>query len=108
VNVYGLKEDILDHLAGDVTEFSVQMQRMRVKLRALIDQCNCYYVSCDGTDHRNIAVVYDLFASKGSLLIPLVVWAAVSYETTRQVPFIPCPRFLTIDLNGSLKISGLL
>jgi hypothetical protein len=65
LNVYGLKEDILDHLGGDVTGFSDQMQRIRLRLRALVDRCSCYYVSCDATNDGNLAVVYDLFAPKG-------------------------------------------
>jgi hypothetical protein len=63
VNVYGLKEDILDHLAGDVTEFSAQMSRMKAKLRTLVDQCRGYHVSCDAMNPRTLECLYEMLGA---------------------------------------------
>jgi hypothetical protein len=60
LNVYGLKEDILDHLGSDVAEFGEQMRHMRYQLRALIDHCRCYYVSCDVMAQGSLAAIYEL------------------------------------------------
>ncbi len=60
VNVYGLKEDILDALRSDVARFSVQMSRMRHMLRALINGARCYYLSCDAADSANLRAICDL------------------------------------------------
>jgi hypothetical protein len=60
LNVYGLKEDLLDHLDRDVMEFSVHMTGMKTKLRALVDRCRAYYVSCDATDPRNLETLCKL------------------------------------------------
>lgn len=63
INVYGLKEDILDHLGGDVWRFSTQMSRTRAQLRALIEASRCYYVSCDAADTRNLQTLRDLLSA---------------------------------------------
>jgi len=64
LNVYGLKEDVLDHLHGDVAAFSVQMRRARSQLRALVDRCRAYHVSCDATDPRGLENLYELLSSR--------------------------------------------
>jgi hypothetical protein len=64
VNVYGLKEDLLDSLAGDVTRFSAQMSQMRGRLRTVIRQSRCYYLSCDAEDPKNLEVLLDLMRSR--------------------------------------------
>jgi hypothetical protein len=66
LNVYGLKEDVLDHLGKDVSEFSVHMTGMKTKLRALVNQCRTYYLSCDATDPRNLQALYTLLGPKSS------------------------------------------
>ena len=53
VNVYGLKDDLLDVLEGDVTRFSSETARIRAQLRTVIDQSRCYYISCDAEDPKN-------------------------------------------------------
>ena len=60
VNVYGLKDDLLDVLAGDVARFSVEISKMRRQLRALIDAAQCYYLSCDAANSANLQAIWDL------------------------------------------------
>jgi hypothetical protein len=60
VNVYGLKEDLLDALAGDVARFSIEMSQMRKRLRTLIDGSRCYYLSCDAADSGNLQAICSL------------------------------------------------
>ncbi len=60
INVYGLKEDILDALDGDVAGFSVEMSRVRASLQALVDGSRCYYFSCDAAEPRNLRTIQDL------------------------------------------------
>lgn len=60
INVYGLKEDMLDHVGGDVWRFSAQMSRAKNQLRALVDASRCYYVSCDTADPRNLQALINL------------------------------------------------
>ena len=64
-NVYGLKEDILDALAGDVTRFSVEMSQMRARLRALVNRSRCYYLGCDAADPGNLRLICDLLKTPG-------------------------------------------
>jgi hypothetical protein len=63
INVYGLKEDMLDHLGGDVERFSAQVSRTRAQLRVLIDASRCYYVSCDAADARSLRQLRDLLGA---------------------------------------------
>jgi len=63
VNVYGLKDDVLDLMAGDVTRFSNEMARMKTHLRTLIQQSRCYYLSCDAADPENVAAISALLGS---------------------------------------------
>ena len=60
LNVYGLKEDVLDYLGGDVERFSVQMALMKHRLRALVEAVDGYYVGCDAADPRNLQKVLGL------------------------------------------------
>jgi hypothetical protein len=60
LNVYGLKEDVLDSLGGDVGRFSVEMSAMRARLRAVIDAARCYYLSCDTADSANLRAIWEL------------------------------------------------
>jgi hypothetical protein len=62
INVYGLKEDMLDHLGGDVERFSLQTSRMRAQLRDLIGSSRCYYISCDAADVRNLQALRNLLS----------------------------------------------
>ena len=62
LNVYGLKEDVLDLLSSDVQQFSVATARMRSELHALVNNSRCYYVSCDAAVDRNVQSIYDLLA----------------------------------------------
>jgi hypothetical protein len=57
LNVYGLKEDILDHLGGDIGSFALQMGRMRASLRALVNRCRTYYISCDVMQNENLECI---------------------------------------------------
>ena len=54
INVYGLKEDILDALGADVNQFAQEMTRIRTHLRSLVEASRCYYLSCDAADPRNL------------------------------------------------------
>lgn len=63
VNVYGLKEDLLDALAGEVPRFSVEMSHMKSRLRALINAARCYYLSCDAADSANFQAICHLLRS---------------------------------------------
>jgi hypothetical protein len=47
LNIYGLREDLFDHLDGDVHKFSAGLIAMKEQLRGLISQCRTFYVSCD-------------------------------------------------------------
>jgi hypothetical protein len=60
LNVYGLKEDVLDFLKSDVADFSVHTRAMRSQLRTLVGTCRAYYISCDSTDPQNLRQIYDL------------------------------------------------
>jgi hypothetical protein len=60
VNVYGLKEDVLDALGGDVARFSIEMSRMRESLRTLINSSRCHYLSCDAADPMTLRAICDL------------------------------------------------
>jgi hypothetical protein len=64
VNVYGLKEDLLDSLAADVTRFSEQMSQMKRQLRTVINQSRCYSLSCDAEDPNNLRTILDLLGSR--------------------------------------------
>jgi hypothetical protein len=63
INVYGLKEDILDHLACDVSRFSTQMRSMKAQLQSLVRNCRCYYLSCDAMNPRALDAIYELLRS---------------------------------------------
>jgi hypothetical protein len=54
VNIYGLREDVLDFLGSDVTRFSAEWSAMKHRLSSLIGRCRSYYVSCDATDPANL------------------------------------------------------
>jgi hypothetical protein len=58
LNIYGLREDVLDYLGGDVVKFSTEWSHMKTRLRKLIEQCRSYYVSCDATDPGNLQAIY--------------------------------------------------
>ena len=60
VNVYGLKEDVLDHFTGEVTAFSQCMQEMRERLRAIVTTCDAYYVSCDAMVPETLEALYQI------------------------------------------------
>ena len=60
LNVYGLKDDVLDSLGGDVGRFSVEMSAMRARLRAVIEGARCYYLSCDAADSANLREIWEL------------------------------------------------
>ena len=57
VSVYGLKDDVVDLVGGDVRRFSKEMSRMRTHLRALIQQSRCYYLSCDAADPEKLSAI---------------------------------------------------
>jgi hypothetical protein len=63
LNVYGLREDLLDYFGSDVEQFALHTSAMRASLRSLVARCAGYYVSCDATDDRNLKALYDLIAS---------------------------------------------
>jgi hypothetical protein len=58
LNVYGLKEDILEYLGEDIDEFSRQMRRTREALHRLIEHSNCHYVTCDVTNPDHLRAFY--------------------------------------------------
>jgi hypothetical protein len=60
LNVYGLKEDILDSLGGEVPRFSVEMAEMRARLRALVRGSRSYYLSCDAAEPGNLRSIWGL------------------------------------------------
>lgn len=63
VNIYGLREDMFDHLGGDVRKFSEQWAAMKTKLRTLIDHCRCHYVSADMMNATHLAVLRERLVS---------------------------------------------
>lgn len=63
INVYGLKEDILDALDGEVQRFSAEMNRVRTLLHSMIDGARCYYLSCDVADPHNLRRIRELLGS---------------------------------------------
>ena len=54
LNVYGIKEDLLDHLGGNVNVFATHTSGMRNRLRMLTERCKAYHVSCDVNDARQL------------------------------------------------------
>jgi hypothetical protein len=62
LNVYGLKEDVLDHLGGNLEQFSRHATRSRLQLQELVDRSRRYYVSCDATDHRSLDDFYSVLS----------------------------------------------
>ena len=64
INVYGLKEDILDALDSDITRFSVEMTRTRAALTALVEGARCYYLSCDASQPRALRTILGLLAGE--------------------------------------------
>lgn len=54
VNIYGLREDVLDYLGADVNRFSIQWSAMKSKLERLVHRCRCFHVRCDSTDPENL------------------------------------------------------
>jgi hypothetical protein len=63
VGVYGLKDDVLDWVDGDVTRFSSGMSRMRTHLRTVIERSRCYYLSCDAADPKNVSAISALLGA---------------------------------------------
>ena len=63
LNVYGLKEDVLDSFGGDVGRFSEEMSVMRARLRAVVDGARCYYLSCDAADSVNLRAIWEFLRS---------------------------------------------
>ena len=59
VNIYGIREDLFDHLGGDVQKFSDRWRDAKVQLRELISDCRRHYVSCDVMDDDNLRAVRD-------------------------------------------------
>jgi hypothetical protein len=59
LNVYGLKEDILDHLGADTGDFADQTRRMKAGLRKLLAQCRLFHASCDAGDPHDLRMIYD-------------------------------------------------
>jgi hypothetical protein len=59
VNIYGIREDMFDHLGGDVQKFSDRWTQAKVQLRELISDCRRHYVSCDVMDDDNLRAVRD-------------------------------------------------
>jgi hypothetical protein len=66
LNVYGLKEDVLDHLSANVTQFSDKVSEMRTQLRDLLDRSRTYYVSLDAEDAPTLQSLYQLLAGRAS------------------------------------------
>jgi hypothetical protein len=64
-NVYVQKEDVLDYLGADLQAFSERTSAMRIALRALVERCSCYYVSCDSTDSGNLEALRKLLGRDG-------------------------------------------
>jgi hypothetical protein len=58
LNIYGLREDVLDYLDSDVLRFSTEWSNMKNRLRRLVEQCCCYYISCDATDPQNLQAIH--------------------------------------------------
>jgi hypothetical protein len=57
LSIYGLKEDLLDYLGGDVTRFSIEWSHAKGRLRELVDRCRCYYVSGDVTHPQTLQTI---------------------------------------------------
>jgi hypothetical protein len=64
LNVYGLKEDLLDHFGGSVDDFALQMHRMKSQLHALVENSHGYRVSCDASDDKGLDALHDLLAGR--------------------------------------------
>ena len=63
VNIYGLREDVLDGFRGDVARFSIEWSNMKNRLRSLISGCKCYYISCDATQQDNLDTIRALITA---------------------------------------------
>lgn len=63
LNVYGLKEDLLDYVGGDVQAFAGVLATMHSKMRSLVEGARCYYMSCDVADERNFREINELLHS---------------------------------------------
>ena len=68
LNVYGLKEDVLDCLGGEVPRFSAEVGQMRARLRALVYGSRCYYLSCDAAEPGDLRSIWELLkGTRGEL-----------------------------------------
>lgn len=63
LNVYGLKEDLLDHLGSNVELFGRHVKCVRAQLYEYVRRCRAYYVSCDAADPGNLESIYELLAA---------------------------------------------
>jgi hypothetical protein len=58
VNIYGIREDLFDHLGGDVQTFSARWSQTKAQLRELINRCRRHYVSCDVMADKNLQALH--------------------------------------------------
>jgi hypothetical protein len=57
-NIYGLKEDILDFLKGDVSLFSDELTLMKARMRELVETCRGFYVSADSNNPKDLEKIW--------------------------------------------------
>lgn len=62
INVYRLEEDLLDQYKGDYQKFSQTYIKMKTQLKALIQQCRCYYIGSDMLVEKNRDEIFDLLS----------------------------------------------
>jgi hypothetical protein len=50
IPTYGLKDDVLAYVGGDLDRFVAVYRTMKERLRQVVDECNCFHTSCDMLD----------------------------------------------------------
>jgi len=62
INVYGLKEDLLDYFENDYASFSRVYTLMKNRLQEIVEKNNCFYISADMTKQENQKKIYELLS----------------------------------------------
>lgn len=50
IPTYGIKDDVLAYVGGDLDRFVAVYRTMKEQLRQVVDECNCFHTSCDMLD----------------------------------------------------------
>ncbi len=62
INVYRLEEDLLDLYKDDYKQFTQVYNKMKSRLKQIVQQSNCYYISSDMLDPTYRNEIFDLLS----------------------------------------------